>query len=288
MALLEGALNSDVSAGKGGGDIVIVENKALLPNSGPMGTIADIEEQDMNQNQISIYVVREGDNLSQIAKMFKVSVRTIIWANNIRRGDLIKPGQTLIILPISGVRYTIKKGDSLEKIAKKFKGDIKEIAQFNELDESKPLAVGESIIIPNGEDTTLRYSPAYSRKRVRGTGGPSYVGYYMRPIKGGVKSQGLHGHNAVDLAISCGTPIVASASGNVIIARAYGWNAGYGKYVVIKHPNRTQTLYAHLSKLIVTPGRRVVKGQIIGYIGSTGRSTGCHVHFEIRGAKNPF
>lgn len=295
MALLEGAINSNVSAGKKGGDIIIVENKALLSSSGPMGTIADIEGQDSNQNQISIYVVREGDNLSQIAKMFKVSVSTIIWANNIKRRNSIKAGQTLVILPISGVRYTVKKGDSLKKIVKKFKGNIKEIVQFNELNEDKPLAVGQTIIIPNGEDTTLRYSPSLSRLRrgLRGAGGPSYIGYYMRPIKGGVKSQGLHGHNAVDLATSCGTPIMASASGNVIIARSGGWNAGYGSYVVVKHPNRTQTLYAHLSKLIVRAGMWVKQGRVIGYVGHTGYTIprgvrGCHLHFEIRGARNPF
>jgi murein DD-endopeptidase MepM/ murein hydrolase activator NlpD len=74
----------------------------------------------------------------------------------------------------------------------------------------------------------------------------------------------------------------------VIISRPYGWNAGYGKYVVIKHPNGTQTLYSHLSSIIVNSGWHVIKGQVIGYVGSTGKSTGCHVHFEIRGARNPF
>ncbi len=293
MALLEGTINSNTFTGKGGGDIIIVENKALLSSSGPMGTIADIEERDANQNQISIYIVREGDNLSQIAEMFGVSVSTIIWANDIKRGNLIKAGQTLIILPISGVQYTVKKGDSLKKIARKFKGNIKEIAQFNELYENKSLAVGKIIIIPNGEDTTLRYSPPPLKNRLRGAGGPSYIGYYMRPIKGGVKSQGLHGHNAVDLATSCGTPIMASASGNVIIARSGGWNAGYGSYVVIKHPNKTQTLYAHLSKLIIRAGMWVKQGRVIGYVGHTGYTIprgvrGCHLHFEIRGARNPF
>ncbi len=288
MALLEGVYNPDIEAGKGGGDITIVNSSALLPDSGPLGTIADIEEQEANQGQISIYVVRPGDSLSEIAEMFSVSVNTIIWANDIKRGDLIRVDQTLIILPISGVQYTIKKGDTLAGIAKKFKGDAEEIIQFNGLNGSGKLAVGEIVVIPGGESSMPKYTPSYSRTRVQGAGGPSYAGYYMRPISGGRKSQGLHGYNAVDLATSCGTPIMASASGDVIINKNWGWNAGYGKYIVIKHPNGTQTLYSHNINNIVSVGWHVVKGQIIGYVGSTGRSTGCHVHFEIRGAYNPF
>ena len=121
-----------------------------------------------------------------------------------------------------------------------------------------------------------------------GSNVPTYSGYYLRPISGGTRTQGIHGFNAVDLAASVGTPIMASASGKVIISKNSGWNGGYGNYIVIEHPNGTQTLYAHASKVIVFSGQSVVQGQVIGYVGSTGRSTGAHVHFEIRGAKNPF
>jgi len=110
----------------------------------------------------------------------------------------------------------------------------------------------------------------------------------MRPISGGQKSQGLHGYNGVDLDTYGGAPIFAAANGKVIISKSSGWNGGYGKYVVISHGNGTQTLYAHNSQNIVYPGQNVVKGQVIGYIGSTGRSTGSHLHFEVRGAQNPF
>ena len=110
----------------------------------------------------------------------------------------------------------------------------------------------------------------------------------MRPIVGGRKSQGIHGYNAVDLAAPTGTPIIASASGKVIIARSSGYNGGYGLYVVISHPNGTQTLYAHMSKVNVSVGRFVERGEIIGAVGNTGKSTGPHLHFEVRGARNPF
>jgi len=288
IQLLESSLNYESNGSKGGGDITIVNNNSLLPDSGPLGTIADIEDQT-GSDQISIYVVREGDNLSQIASMFNVSVNTIVWSNDIARGSKIVPGQTLVILPISGVKYEVKKGDTVKSIAKKLNGDADEIIKFNDLPASGQLAEGQTIIVPNGE-----IAPALAAKSdlksspVRGANGPSYAGYYIRPIVGGRKSQGLHGYNGVDLADSCGAPIMASASGDVIINREGGWNGGYGNYVVISHSNGTQTLYSHLLSSIVSTGWHVVRGQVIGYIGSTGKSTGCHVHFEVRGAKNPF
>jgi murein DD-endopeptidase MepM/ murein hydrolase activator NlpD len=108
-------------------------------------------------------------------------------------------------------------------------------------------------------------------------------------LVGGVRTQGVHGYNAVDLGAAVGTPFMASAAGEVIVARATGWNGGYGQYVVIRHDNGTQTLYSHASGIVVGVGQRVVQGQVIGYVGSTGRSTGPHLHFEIRGGpRNPF
>jgi len=111
----------------------------------------------------------------------------------------------------------------------------------------------------------------------------------MRPLVGGVRTQGVHGYNGVDIAAPVGTPFLASAAGEVIVARSSGWNGGYGQYIVVRHANGTQTLYAHASQIIVGVGQRVVQGQVIGYVGSTGRSTGAHLHFEIRGGpRNPF
>ena len=288
IQLLASSLNYESTGSNGGGDITIVNNNSLLPDSGPLGTIADIEDQT-GSDQISIYVVREGDNLSQIASMFNVSVNTIVWSNDIARGSKIVPGQTLVILPISGVKYEVKKGDTVKSIAKKLNSDVDEIIKFNDLPASGQLAEGQTIIVPNGEIApALAAKPGLKSSPVRGANGPSYAGYYIRPIVAGRKSQGLHGYNGVDLADSCGTPVMASASGDVIINRSGGWNGGYGNYVVVSHSNGTQTLYSHLSSSIVSAGWHVVRGQVIGYVGSTGKSTGCHLHFEVRGAKNPY
>jgi murein DD-endopeptidase MepM/ murein hydrolase activator NlpD len=270
IALLEAPHSEKLAIG--GGDISIVNNEALEYAEG-------IDE--TQNDQISVYIVRDGDTLSQIAKMFSVSVNTIIWANDIARGS-ITPGQELIILPVSGIRHAVVKGETLQSIVKKHGGDLEEVLQFNNLSENVVLAVGDEIIIPDGEAT----APTKAATSIASK--PSTAGFYVRPISGGRRTQGIHGHNGIDIAASVGTPIYASAAGKVIVSRSSGYNGGYGNYVVISHSNGTQTLYAHLNSTAVAQGVSVVQGQVIGYLGNTGRSTGPHLHFEVRGAKNPF
>lgn len=279
-------MNVDPSAGRGGGD-VIVEDGALIPQEGPAGAGADVVNQ--KNSTISIYVVRPGDTLSAIAEMFDVSVNTILWANDLPRASRIQVGQTLTILPVTGIKYTVKKGDTLASIAKRYGGDSSEIASYNGLEG--PLVAGIEIIIPDGEalapaqSTPTRQSVSYASN----AGSPTQVGYYLRPISGGIRSQGIHGYNGIDLAAPIGTPVVASAAGDVIIAKSSGWNGGYGQYVVIQHDNGSQTLYSHNSSVIVGVGEHVQQGQVIGYVGQSGKATGPHVHFEIRnGIRNPF
>ncbi len=272
---------------KGGGDITI-ENSALLPEIGPLGTAKDVKSEFVS-DEIVNYVVRKGDTLAGIAKMFDVSQNTIIWANGLKKGQALTEGDNLLILPVTGVKYTVKKGDTLKNIAKKFKGDVEEIGRFNGITEETLLAIGDTLIIPDGDFSAGEDGPVKNPKNpVKTYSGPSYAGYYMRPIAGGRRTQGVHGHNGVDLADSVGTPVMASASGTVIISRNSGWNGGYGKYIVISHENGTQTLYSHLSETRVSVGEQVNQGQTIGLLGNTGKSTGAHLHFEIRGAKNPF
>lgn len=289
MALLKPQPTLDPAAASGGAEVTIVED-ALVPDADPL---LNSEIDYVENDQISVYIVRNGDSLSAIAKMFGVSVNTIRWANELSSTQSIKPGQTLVILPVNGVKYTVKKGDTLKSVASAFKGDADEIARFNGIASSSTLAVGAEIIIPNGEIIEKKApSSSGTSKSVPSSvarySGPEYKGYYIRPIVGGRRSQGVHGNNGVDLAAPIGTPIVASASGTVIISRNSGWNGGYGKYVVIRHDNGTQTLYGHMNETAIAAGAHVEQGQLIGYLGNTGRSTGPHIHFEIRGAKNPF
>lgn len=286
MSLPRAAMNIDPSSARGGGD-VIIDDGSVVAQEGPAGAGADVVYP--KNSTISIYVVREGDTVSEIASMFDVSVNTVMWANNITRSTALKVGQQLVILPITSVRHVVKKGDTVASIAKKYHADAAEITQYNEL-TSETLAVGDEIIVPNGEIAVSAPTPrAKSVATQGGSSSSSYAGYYLRPIAGGTRTQGIHGYNGVDLAAPVGTPILAAADGEVIISRQGGWNGGYGNYIVVKHGNGTQTLYAHNSSNIVGIGQNVVKGQVIGYVGSTGRSTGAHVHFEIRGGpRNPF
>lgn len=265
--------------------LVATQENALISTRNPLGTIPRA-----SSDQITVYRVEPGDTPGGIAERFGISLQTLLWANNLRHANTIKVGDELVILPVTGVQYEVKRGDTLESIAKKFKGDAAEITVFNGLAIGEALTVGQAVIIPDGE---FAPAPAPGLKPSAGgmtriTGVPDYKGFYMRPVIGGRRSRGLHGYNGVDLANSCGVPVMASAPGTVIVARTGGWNGGYGLYAVVTHANNTQTLYAHLSSLAVGAGDIVNQGTTIGALGSTGNSTGCHVHFEIRGAKNPF
>ncbi len=262
---------------------------ALVPNRGPSG--ATIHTNSVVPDRISVYVVRSGDTMSEIAEMFGVSVNTIVWANNLKSVRDMRPGDMLAILPVSGIERTIVKGDTLKSLAKKYGADVDEIVAFNGLDPSEPLVIGSTVIIPGGEIVAPPapvQRPRSPSSPIISGGGSFLAGYYNNPVPGAIIFQGIHGQNGVDLAAARGTPIYAAADGVVIIVRNSGWNGGYGNYVVITHSNGTQTLYSHMKNAITSYGQSISAGQVIGYVGSTGRSTGPHLHFEVRGAENPF
>ncbi|MDO8430385.1 MAG: M23 family metallopeptidase [Candidatus Taylorbacteria bacterium] len=292
MLLLEAAVNIDPNPYKNDDYTILAYDNALFAEIGPQGTAYDVENKV--STEISLYTVHEGDTLSKVAQMFDVSVNTIIWANELGKNTTLKQGQMLVILPISGIRYTVKKGDTIKGIVTRYRSDLEEVLEYNDLTLLTVLKAGDVIIIPDAEPTAV-YIPKIAQVRstisnkAHDTKGPFYPGYYIRPIIGGIKSQDLHGYNGVDLAASVGTVIRASASGKVISSISNGaWNGGYGNYVIISHNNGTQTLYAHTQKNFVKVGDTVGQGEMIAKIGMTGKTTGAHVHFEIRGAKNPF
>lgn len=293
IAFLEGANNFDPNPAKGGGDITVVDGSAFISDVGPSGTIADIESND-HQGKVSLYVVRSGDTVAQVAEMFGVTVNTILWANDLPRGAALRAGQHLIILPIDGIQHTVKSGDTLRAIAKKYSGDLSEILEFNNISADQVLLVGDIIIIPDGKEAVASPSSSSNSKAKTIAKYPSYDGYYAHPVPSGHKTQGVHGYNGVDYGAPVGASVYASADGTVIVSKfTKGYcgrtcGGGYGNYVVIEHPNGTQTLYGHLSDVYVSRGARVDKGQLIAEVGNTGKSTGPHLHFEVRGAKNPF
>ena len=284
-----GEIKEDVS-------VNILSNNALVPTAGPTTGIDNTFNGDSFTDQISVYVIRKGDSISKIAEMFDVSVNTILWANDMKKGDKLVEGVTLFILPVSGVKHTVSKGQTLKTIAKFYKANVSDIAQFNGLAEDAKLAVGDELLIPDGELNDEGGKPAKNlngsvdrdKKYYEKNFLPTIADYFIDPLPTGHKTQGLHGpgHRGIDIGAPTGTPIYASAKGIVSIARI-GWSGGYGNMLILNHPNGTKTLYAHMYKLATHTGDEVNQGEIIGYVGSTGRSTGPHLHFEVFNAKNP-
>jgi LysM repeat protein len=278
-----------------GSGVEIASENALVPTASYLAASNEDELGDSFSDQISVYVVRKGDSLSQIAEMFDVSINTILWANDMKKGEKIKEGDVLFILPISGVKHEVKKGETLKSIAKKYGAELADVADFNSLSENAKLAVGDELIIPGGEiyvDGPSDNPSKVPTKKTPPTPTKNIAGYFINPVLGYIKTQGIHGKNAVDLAAPIGTPIRASASGTVLLARM-GWNGAYGNMVIIQHPNGTKTLYSHLSRLGSSTGQNVTQGEVIGYVGNSGRvraskgGNGAHLHFEVYGAKNP-
>jgi len=246
------------------------------------------------RKNIITYTVKEGDSPARIAAEFGISLNTLLWANNLKQNSIIKPGQELIILPITGIYHKVQKGETLVSIAKKYSASLEEIKEFNEINEDN-LKEGQELVIPNGK------MPISSKitSSVSGSSGLKPMtedtsswqkidDFFLYPTSGGYNKGTLHYYNAVDIINYCGSPIYASADGIISETKSSGYNYGYGSYIKIQHFNGTMTVYAHLSAVLVKEGQRVSKGQLIGKMGDTGNSNGCHLHFEVRGAQNPF
>jgi len=269
-----------------GNDIIINTDSddTLIAITGPQGTLADIAD-DINKVTIddqTIYIVREGDTIGSIASLFDLKVDTIRNANNLGSKS-ISVEQKLIIPPGDGILYTVQKGDSLRSIAKKFSVESQDIMDFNYILDASSIVIGQKIFIPGGKTLPVIISKKHGRKS---SGGATinFSGSFVRPANGTTTSQfGIRRgemHEGLDFSAHIGTPIYASESG--IIQARYGYNGGYGNLIVIKHGQGVETRYAHLSSIAVSTGSHVNKGDLIGYSGNTGRSTGPHLHFEIR------
>lgn len=289
LALLEAATNPDPNPAKGETGISYTEGSALIANSGPEGTVVDIAHGSAG-GEISTYVVKSGDTFSSIAADNGISVNTILWANNLTSKSKLKVGSTLVILPVTGIEHKVLKGETVASLAKKYGGDTQDILSYNGLEAGEALSVGSIIIIPDGEPAVapVKASGAKSGTTVKRVSLPTVSGF-SNPLPAGKCSQGLHGNNGVDIAAPSGTPIYAAASGTVFLTSSdSSYNHGWGNYVVINHPNGTQTLYAHMSRVGASMGEAVEKGEVIGYVGITGKATGYHLHFEVHKAANPF
>jgi murein DD-endopeptidase MepM/ murein hydrolase activator NlpD len=282
-------------------DYISVTESDLLAMNATLNTAIP---KDRERRGTDIYIVMNGDTLGTIAEKYDINVTTIKWANDLT-SDLVKPGQELEIPPADGVLIKIKKGETLASVAKKYAGNEQTIADFNWLDYPFTLNEGQELFIPEGRMPEAP-KPTYAstpKTYVSGSNSPSYstyvdpnVGRFLGwPVAGRTAkiSQYYKGslHRGIDIADRNLPNILAAAGGKVVFAGCSGYcpplgstygGSGYAWSIQIDHGNGYSTWYAHLKNIYVRTGQSVSAGQSIGQMGSTGRSTGPHVHFELR------
>lgn len=235
--------------------------------------------------EIVDYKVENGDTVSTIAQKFGISSDTVKWANNIINVNDIKPGQTLKILPVTGVSYVVKKGDTLASVAKKFEAEQQAVLDFpfNDIPDDFSLKEGQTLIIPDGSPPQVKIARPRIQFQASNVTSSSFAApggaQFSWPTTGTITQYFASYHPGNDIANRASPPIYAADGGVVVYA---GWdNTGYGNRTDINHGNGYTTRYGHQSNIYVTAGQKVSRGQLIGQMGSTGRSTGTHLHFEI-------
>ncbi len=251
------------------------------------------------------YTVEQGDSVFGIASAHNIKPETLLWANfdTLQDSpDSLRVGQKLNIPPTDGVYYKWQDGDTLDSIAKKFETTVDDILNWpgNNIDLANPeIKPDNYVMVPGGHREFVQWIvPTVARGR-SGTAALSGTACGSGPVGGGgfIWPTGNHflsgnnywsGHLGIDIAAGLGVPVWAADAGVVTLAQAYG---GYGNMVMIDHGNGYITVYGHLSQINVVPCQGVAAGQLIGLAGSTGNSTGPHLHFEVRlngGFVNPY
>jgi len=283
--------------------IGVAETDIMVMNA----SLNTLVPKDRARRSVEEYIVKGGDTLSTIAEYYSISTESILWANSMSSTDYIKPGQKLDIPPSDGVLVEVKSGDTLESLAKKYDASDQAIADFNWLDYPFTLEKGQTLFIPDGKmpappkpvyaaaTPSFYVSNQYTSATTASASGDPNVGRFLSwPVAGGagVISQYYHSyHTAIDIASRALPNLVASAPGTVIFAGCSGYcpplgstwgGSGYAWAIQIDHGNGYTTWYAHLKNIYVRSGQVVGRGEAIGQMGSTGRSTGPHVHFELR------
>lgn len=222
------------------------------------------------------YTIGKDDSLSKIAEKTGVTVDALISLNKLSDAHVIRVGQQLTIPNQKGIYHKVVRGDSLEKLSRRYRIQVEGIQRANGL-VGDELEAGSVIFLPGARLSADEMERALGMLFVRPAAGgwiSSSFGYRRDPF-----SLTHQFHPGIDIALPYWTPIVAVRSGRVEFA---GWNGGYGKMVMVKHADGYSSIYGHMIQYIVSSGQWVRAGQRLGYVGSTGYSTGPHLHFELR------
>ncbi|MDR3253960.1 MAG: LysM peptidoglycan-binding domain-containing M23 family metallopeptidase [Synergistaceae bacterium] len=240
--------------------------------------------------KITNYVIKNGDTLWNVANAFNLDVNSLFGSNKISGNDILKVGNTIRIPNQDGIFVKIKPGQTVSALAKEYGIYMEAILSSNALKEGAALTQGAEIFLPGAKVAAFVESAGGRRTVVqeparRGFGWPvvgkisSPFGRRRDPVRGGRDF-----HTGLDIRAPRGRQIVAAAAGKIVHS---GWMGGYGRTIVISHSGNTTTLYGHCSKLLVPVGKTVKRGDRIALVGSTGRSTGNHLHFEVRKGGTP-
>lgn len=265
-------------------------SEALHDFTPPSAVLSSLDEHEMSttvsekpRDSIITHTVVEGDTLDAIADKYGVSVESIKWLNTSLKDDKLAIGKELSIPPVTGVVHKVARGETIYSIAKKYNTDAQNIVNwpfndFTDLD-SFAIAAGQTLIIPDGEIPEAK--PVFSSPRtIADVGVSPGDGQFIWPTQGRITSRPASYHMAVDIANNALPGIAAADGGKVVLVERQRY--GYGHHVIIDHGNGYQTLYGHMSEIYVSAGQNIGKGGVIGKMGSTGRSTGPHLHFEVR------
>jgi len=243
------------------------------------------------------HTVELGDSVFGISKEFKIKPDSLVWANyDTLNGnpDSLRPGQELNVPPTDGILYKWKEGDTLEKVATQYKAKVDDILNWpgNNIDLTNPIfKAGDLVMIPGGSRQYVDWLPAVPVRARSGTaalggstcsGGAVGGGGFVWPAANHFLSGNEYSdsHRGIDIAAGMGASVFASDSGVVVLAG--GVTSGYGNVIYIDHGNGYSTVYGHLSQINVKVCQSVSRGQLIGLAGSTGHSTGAHLHFDVR------
>ncbi|MBU0531670.1 M23 family metallopeptidase [Patescibacteria group bacterium] len=282
----EGLIVSEIHTDEG-----YYEEKAVVTTIGGSSlmspTISEADDSVAPRRDVETYVVQDGDTISSISQGFGISTSTVLWANNLGAFSYIRPGDELKIPPTSGVLHTVKSGDTLIKLANEYEADEEKILNYNKLASADDLVIGEEIMVPGGyKKVAVPAKSASSGSSSSGGSLSTYSGSYTGGTSGWIWPSPWRvitqyygwGHTGLDIDCDYGVPNYAANNG--VVSRA-GWLGGYGLMVEVDHGGGYVTRYGHFSSLSVRAGQQVAAGQTLGMCGTTGRSTGTHLHFEV-------